>query len=123
MVKPQPPLITNKSEATGVSADFLPSARAYQDQHRLWARDHRRVMQELEQELAWDALIKNMGYTRVDYFFRSMSIVDNWMAANCRGDYQRSGHRFLFELESDASKFIMFWKVRMIEHLNKFIPE
>ena len=143
MVKPTPPLCPTKSEATSDSAKILPTAGEL-TQYDHWKRSHDQVLKEMRsynESLQMHDLSRQLErherergdfrnlqrqfptYTHVSYFFYSMSIVDNWMADNCRCNYCRLGSDFLFESTSDASKFIMFWKVRMIEHLNKFIPE
>ena len=67
---------------------------------------------EVDREILWGMLI-GIGWTRVTL----SRLQDNkhavdigyWLAENCQGEYKRNGRDFLFDLEKDATMFILRW--------------
>jgi hypothetical protein len=76
--------------------------------------DHmsKELAREIDREVLW-GMLKGIGWTRV----MISRLQDNdcaidithWLKQNCNGSYERNGPDFIFELEKDASMFILRW--------------
>jgi len=70
------------------------------------------MQQEMDREILW-GMLKELGWTRVmlDRLQDNNHAVNitHWLKENCQGAYERNGRDFLFELEKDASMFILKW--------------
>jgi hypothetical protein len=70
------------------------------------------MQQEMDREILW-GMLSEIGWTRVmlDRLQDNNHAVDitHWLKENCKGAYERNGRDFLFELEKDASMFILKW--------------
>lgn len=70
------------------------------------------MAREIDREMLW-GMLKGIGWTRVmisrsqdnDYAID----ISYWLDENCQGVYERNGRDFIFELEKDASMFILRW--------------
>jgi hypothetical protein len=70
------------------------------------------MAREIDREMLW-GMLKGIGWTRVmisrsqdnDYAID----ISYWLDENCQGAYERNGRDFIFELEKDASMFILRW--------------
>jgi hypothetical protein len=58
-------------------------------------------------------LLKEIGWVEIEFEPHVESIllyeIQNWMQDNCKGLFRSRGKRFLFELEKDASWFLLKW--------------
>lgn len=71
------------------------------------------MAREIDEELMSDMMVAAMGWTKVKnhYYYNNRHAVDiaNWLEENCQGEYKRMAGSFLFELEKDATMFILRW--------------
>lgn len=70
------------------------------------------MAREIDREMLW-GMLKDIGWTRV-MISRSQDNnyaidITCWLKENCNGAYERNGRDFIFELEKDASMFILRW--------------
>jgi hypothetical protein len=58
-------------------------------------------------------LLKEIGWVEIEFEPHVESIlsyeIQNWIRNNCKGLFRSRGKRFLFELEKDASWFLLKW--------------
>jgi hypothetical protein len=67
---------------------------------------------EMDREVLW-GMLQGMGWHRVmlPRLVDNNHAIDitNWLEANCKNAYERSGRDFLFEIQQDANWFKLRW--------------
>lgn len=71
------------------------------------------MAQEIDDSLMAD-MLEAVGWTKIKhgfYYFNNQHAVNirDWLDEHCQGHYRRLGPYFLFELEKDATMFILRW--------------
>jgi hypothetical protein len=70
------------------------------------------MAREIDREVLW-SMLQGIGWHRVmlPRFVDNHHAIDitNWLEANCKNAYERSGRDFLFESQKDANWFKLRW--------------
>ena len=70
------------------------------------------MAREIDREVLW-GMLQGMGWYRVmlPRFVDNHHAIDitNWLEANCKRAFERSGRDFLFESQQDANWFRLRW--------------
>jgi hypothetical protein len=71
-----------------------------------------KLAREIDREVLW-GMLQGMGWYRVmlPRFVDNHHAIDitNWLEANCKRAFERSGRDFLFESQQDANWFRLRW--------------
>jgi hypothetical protein len=70
------------------------------------------MAREIDREVLW-GMLEGIGWTRVmlPRFVDNHHAIDitNWLEANCKRAFERSGRDFMFESQQDANWFQLRW--------------
>jgi hypothetical protein len=77
-----------------------------------------KMAKELQEEIDWGILcdmFKNVGWTEIKLTWSDMTAsraheIKEWCRSNLKGHYKGRGCTWLFELEKDATMFILKWQ-------------
>jgi hypothetical protein len=76
-----------------------------------------KMAKELQEEIDWEILaemLKECGWTEIKLTWSDMTAsraheIKEWCRSNLKGHYKGRGRTWMFELEKDASMFILRW--------------
>jgi hypothetical protein len=75
-------------------------------------RSSKEMAREIDREILW-SMLECIGWTRVmlPRLIDNNHAIDitNWLEANCKNSFERSGRDFMFESEKDANWFKLRW--------------
>jgi ribonucleotide reductase beta subunit family protein with ferritin-like domain len=71
----------------------------------------KQIAKEIDEGILSNILVET-GWTPVNFIFKNgiqAVEIQNWLYANCNGEYRRFGSDYLFKDKQDAEWFILKW--------------